>query len=604
MECVYICRCIKIIANNNSFFKTITKLFAMKLHHLFHTLLFSGILSVSLGACSDDDDPTPAPEPEPDPVVYAVKLTMTDNGFAFADGDKFTPGFNEGDKAGLFVVINGELVASNVELTFDGTTWNAAEPVPSKGEKYFVYTPYNADAASKVTVTATAADEFFNGLVADCAVPGMDQADFAASVSPFDVTYAEAIATDGRANSNVKTLSLTAAADHALAVTSWSLPGGTSYTTADGFSYSTPGGAVCTAVALDSKAIVPCSVNGKPSFFFLPSASGRITVDYTHNDMDKIAEVALNDKAGTVNVTVIDGGSADGGTRDLKVGDLYYCDGSIIPVESLDALDEAPAGVAGMIFCVDKKRFSEKETALLGNVHALVISARTATFKNREYMPWCDAYPKPGDDGDGRYNDNIEDPNFPGQYLPLIQDRTDTSKSYEINNNDINGYSNTEILRARRSNEISLGYYPVVTAIENLNNSVAVDANTTTGWYLPSAGQMLDFMRNIGGAKVSADVVEHLSTSSELGDFSFGENSSPNLVANLDNAMSKIKAEEKSLYADSRFAVWTSSYASLYHAQTDRMVPGAREIVFNNDFLFVMSYDIIGKGNVRGVLAF
>lgn len=79
----------------------------MKLHHLFQTLLFGGLLSVSLTACSDDDDPKPAPEPDPDPVAYAVQLTMTDNGFALADGDKFTPGFNVGDKAGLFVVING-----------------------------------------------------------------------------------------------------------------------------------------------------------------------------------------------------------------------------------------------------------------------------------------------------------------------------------------------------------------------------------------------------------------------------------------------------------------------------------------------------------------
>lgn len=603
-KCVYFCRLIKINTSINSLFLTITKLFAMKLHHLFQTLLFGGLLSVSLTACSDDDDPKPAPEPDPDPVAYAVQLTMTDNGFALADGGKFTPGFNVGDKAGLFVVINGELVASNVELMFDGTAWKAAEPVSSKGEKYFVYTPYNADAASKVTVTATDAAEFFAGLVADCAVPGMDQADFAVSVSPFDVTYAEASVTEDLAISKVETLTLTAAADHALAVTSWNLPGGTSYKTADGFIYSTPGSSVCTGVALDDKAIVPCTVNGLPSFFSLPAVSGRLTVDYTQNGMEKIAEVKLNDKAGTVQVSVIEGGSADGGTRDLKVGDLFYCDGSIIPVESLDALDEAPAGVAGVIFCVDKNRFSEKETELLGNVHALVISAKMATFKNREYIAWCDAYPKPGDDGDGRYDDSVEDPNFPGQYLPLIQDRTDASKSYEINNSDINGYSNTEILRARRSNEISLGYYPTMAAIENLNKSVAVTANSTTGWYLPSAGQMLDFMRNIGGAKVSAEVVEHLSTSSELGDFSFGENSSPNLVANLDKAMSKIKADEKSLYADSRFAVWTSSYASLYHAQADRMMPGAREIVFNNDFLFVMAYDVIGKGNVRGVLAF
>ena len=39
-------------------------------------------------------------------------------------------------------------------------------------------------------------------------------------------------------------------------------------------------------------------------------------------------------------------------------------------------------------------------------------------------------------------------------------------------------------------------------------------------------------------------------------------------------------------------------------ANTEEFVPSAREFVFDYDVLFVMSYDIIGKGNVCGVLAF
>lgn len=570
---------------------------------LFLSFLSAGMLTVSLSACSDDDGPTPAPEPEPepDPIEYAVKLTMTDNGFEMPDGTKFTPGFNTGDKAGLFVVSNGELVASNIELVFDGTTWNAGATIPATGDNYYVYTPYKAGADAKVAVEAVTPGEFFAALVADCAVPGDNQADFASSVKPFDVTYAAAVATAGK---STESLNLAAAADHALAVTSWSLPGGTTYVTSDGFSYSMPGGSVGGAVTVGSKTVTPCTVQGSPAYFSLPVEAGKINVAYTYDGEEKSVEISLNDKAGTVTNVAIEGGSANGGVRDLKVGDLYYCDGSVVPVEALADLTEAPEGVAGVVFCVDKNRFSAKETELLGNVHALVISAKMATFKNRNYFAWSDAYPKPGDDGDGRYDDSVEDPNYPGLYLPLIQDRTDTSKSYEINNNDVDGYSHTMILRARRSNEIALGYYPAMQAIENLNQAVAVSASQTTGWYLPSVGQVLDFMRNIGGSKASADLVEQLATSLELADFTFGENSSPDLNANLDNAMSKIKAEEKDSYTDSRHAIWTSSYASLYHYQADRMVPGAREVVFDYDNLFVMSYDIIGKGNVRGVLAF
>lgn len=72
----------------------------------------------------------------------------------------------------------------------------------------------------------------------------------------------------------------------------------------------------------------------------------------------------------------------------------------------------------------------------------------------------------------------------------------------------------------------------------------------------------------------------------------------------LDASMAKVKTEEKDTYTDSRNAIWTSSYASRYKANTEEFVPSAREFVFDYDVLFVMSYDIIGKGNVCGVLAF
>ena len=72
----------------------------------------------------------------------------------------------------------------------------------------------------------------------------------------------------------------------------------------------------------------------------------------------------------------------------------------------------------------------------------------------------------------------------------------------------------------------------------------------------------------------------------------------------LDASMAKVKTEEKDTYTDSRNAIWTSSYASRYKANTEEFVPSVREFVFDYDVLFVMSYDIIGKGNVRGVLAF
>lgn len=576
----------------------------MKFNYLYLGLLFGGVLSTFFTACSDSkDEPDPTPEPE---TVFTVQLTMTDNGFDLGGDSHFTPGFNVGDKAGLFSVKDGQIVASNVELTFDGETWKTDATIASSGDHYFVYTPYKADAAGKITASATAPDDFFAGLISTYATPGADQTNYDESIRPFDITYASATATGARSETEVitKNLTLTANASHALAITSWNLPGGTNYVTSDGFRYTTPGGATANGIKFDSKTAAPYNLNGNPAFFHIPGESAKLSVSYIVGGSEKNTDITLNTQAGTMTEIAIDGGSVNGGERELKVGDLYYCDGSVLPVETLAELTEAPEGVAGVVFCVDPARFSEDENKLLDKVHALVISAKMGRHKDRTYFVWSDAYPKPADDGDGRFNDNIEDPAYPGMFLPLIQDRTDAIKSYLINNDDISGYKYNQIIRTRRSEEIAAGWYPAFSAIDNLNSTVSVNTTTTTGWYLPSAGQMLDFMRNIGGAKASADNAAHYSPSTEIGDFYFGEEGSPNLTANLDNAMSKIKADEKDIYTGANNAIWTSSYGSRYHQQTDKFVPSAREIVFDFDVLMVMSYDIIGKGNVRGVLAF
>lgn len=182
---------------------------------------------VSLSSCSDDDpEPAPAPTPGPEtpdtPGTSAIALSLTDGGFAGTSGESFKPGFTTGAKAGLFAVKGGEIKASNIELAFDGNTWNADAEVPADCDHYFVYSPYKTDAASKVTATSTDAAQFFAGVITAYATPGSNQANFDEAVRPFDVTYADATATaaDG-------SLNLTATATHALAVATWSLPGGT-----------------------------------------------------------------------------------------------------------------------------------------------------------------------------------------------------------------------------------------------------------------------------------------------------------------------------------------------------------------------------------------
>lgn len=578
-----------------------------------YSLAFA-VAAVSFSACSDDDDdPKPDPTPDPEPTeTYLVNLSLTDKGFTFDNSETFVPGYATGDKAGLFVVSQGQVIADNIQLTFDGTKWGTNQTISTldNAALFFVYTPYQADASSKINAAATDAATFFASF-SDYATPRADQSDFSASVRPYDVTIAAATVSN-RAVSATTDLNLTASADHLLAVSSWELPGGTSYTTSSGFTYSAPGDkATATSIKDGSTEITPAQVNSKPSYFYLPAQNKKLTIAYTNGSESKTAEVALDAAAGQGTVTAIEGGSTSGGTRDLQIGDLYYTDGSVLPVEQLAELSEAPEGVAGVIFCVDPARFSDSEKELLGEVHALVVSAKMGQASQGgaypNYITWNDAYDfstqTGGDDGAGRYSDNIEDPNYPGLYLPLIEDRNSYMSSYEINNADIDGYKYTNIIKTRRANEISKGEYAVFTALEYLNSRVNVSSAKNTLWYLPSAGQVLDIMRNLGNANATSSTVEKYYYGEEC-DFNFTPESTSGLAMNLDSYIRKIATAEKDTWSASDKALWTSSYATAYSPHTDSYMSAARLIDFSEDILYCMSYDVIGRSNMRAVLAF
>lgn len=561
--------------------------------------------TLSFPACSDnDDEPAVKPDPETPTVVtkYNVSLTMTDTDFDLGDGNTIARTFAAGDKAGLYIVKDGAAVVENAVLTYDGESWKSEAQLDDNSGRILVYYPYSATAS--VNVSATGDADFFAPYINAVGRPGDNQSDLAAAVWPHDVLFGQALQSKSEKEVKEEQLILNVAVSHSLAATSVALPGGTTYTTSDGFAYSTPGAATLTDAKLGSATVTLATVNGRPTFFYLAGKASELSISYSYNGENKAATVKLDGAAGTLTTVDIDGGSPNGGKRDLQIGDLYYRDGSIYPVEELSSLSHAPTGVAGVIFCVDPARFSAEETAFLGKVHALVISAKMArNSKNATYMVWCDAYPKGADDGAGRYNDSKEDSAFPGLFLPLIEDRESYLTSYDVNNADLRGYWYTSVLRNRRSEEIAAGYYQALQAIDNLANSVPVSATATTGWYLPSVGQLLDVMRNLGGAQATTETVQKFLAGEEC-DFTFTPESAVNLTANLDASIAKIMFTERDPYTTADDAIWTSSYAKAYNSYIYDFVPAVREVIFDNDILSVISYDIIGKGNVRGVLAF
>ncbi len=559
-------------------------------------LFFACLAMAALVGCGDDPKPvTPDPDPDkkPDKVppaeeVVPVKIVgdFTDGGFVYAEGSG-TPvflrkSFVDGDKAGMFIVKDGSVVEPNMPLTYDGSKWNGDEIVWEEGMVCHVYMPYQEDAVvvDKVDATAADADGFFAPLT-DVWQPSSDQSDFAGSVVAADMMIATATVSEEAEG----VLNLTADMEHILALAVWELPGGTRYTTSDGFRYSAPSDVSGFAYTMNSGAVTPGTFNGMPCFIYNPASVASIDVSYTAGGETHEFSIPLSGKRGTVANTVIGGGRQDGGTRDIRIGDLFYCDGSILPVEVAAELPDGGAmpGVAGVVFQTDIDRISLAEKEFLGEVHALVVAAKVA---DPELLFW---YCKSQDDW--TRDEGEEDPAFPGMVLPYIFD-TDYIKCYELCDADIDGYFYSEVIRIRRENDVATGLYPAFQAAFDFGNEVNVSGSSvnTTTWYMPSVGQWHDIFRGLGN--VTLDTGDGFES---IGDGDFRWIGRTGLFASLNASLSKIPDDEKTLF-NIWDGYWSSSQVS---ADNARCFYFYSEEIINNAL-----YSKKGANYVRCVLAF
>lgn len=104
----------------------------------------------TLAACSQDDELMDAA-----PKQAQIEFEITDGGYGGDEATRaveegFRTKFEDGDKCGLYIIDNGEFIASNVKLTAEEgengeITWKAADGAISgvtENSKYFLYYPY------------------------------------------------------------------------------------------------------------------------------------------------------------------------------------------------------------------------------------------------------------------------------------------------------------------------------------------------------------------------------------------------------------------------------------------------------------------------------
>ena len=189
---------------------------------------------------------------------------------------------------------------------------------------------------------------------------------------------------------------------------------------------------------------------------------------------------------------------------ELKIGDYYYSDGSWSdgglrriysdgsmeiatpkPVPILKPESGASRTVIGIVFQTDPNRIGTAEKSKLGegNVHGLVMAVKSISGATT----WGPNYAE-------------------------VMTKCDSKKK---NYDDISGYGNCEFIRNYYGHFIN---HPAFKAADawNASDSEHKAPENTTGWFLPSSGQLWDIMQNLGGCPALARLYEQTSETNNI----------------------------------------------------------------------------------------
>ena len=87
------------------------------------------------------------------------------------DGVKRGTTFEQHDAIGIFEVSGGEVTATNVPYYFNGSVWESSSSISfDTSKKYYAYFPYNENLTGTVNASATTAEEFFADVVSNWTV--------------------------------------------------------------------------------------------------------------------------------------------------------------------------------------------------------------------------------------------------------------------------------------------------------------------------------------------------------------------------------------------------------------------------------------------------
>lgn len=441
--------------------------------NIFKSSFLALAMMASFSACTQNEElgtPAPADEDILNVVAYSNNFVSTDAASRITDNGVTTT-FTDGDAIGVFIVRDGEALVSNMKMTLSGTAWKGDNDAPLyyyKNADYIAYYPYTANLA------VTTVDEIVEYFTSKISATGQ--------TSLADYRNADLMTAEVKAAEVVRGQNITFSFAHKMAMLEVKAPV-RSYTTTDGsFTYKAPLGL---KVVNGNQELSLCNVGtdaeeGKDIFrcILVPSET-EMTIEGQFQDGNvEVYFPAVDQKvkytpaAGTyqgVNISYTY--TNYNPSRDLKVGDYYYSDGSIYPGDLTGAPKD---GCVGIIFST-----TVGETALTekGYNHGYVVALENARHETDS--------PNTSNNLGYYYKWNKTAANIwtiVSTPAEVIAQEDGYTKTYD-EANAINCYAA----------QIALNFGKHEDQAKYLNPA------NTSGWFLPSSGLLDDILHNLSG---------------------------------------------------------------------------------------------------------
>ena len=468
--------------------------------------------------------------------------------------NKIRTAYASNTSAGLFVVNEEKkVIAANVQLTYNGTSWSL--PADSKLKfspkySYFVYYPYQASLAGLPAVNTTVSDVSSSTQFFTDAVATWKSSKIATDQSTLDKMNACDLQI-GKASLDEDGCSVSFKMEHAMGLAEIVLAKGSftdricylvgyeEYPTWNGTTTSYASSSIKnhTMYSIADHRYVSIVKPGENSFM-------------SNTDKDAwIKEVKLSPAANEVESGTASIAPTAPHAYTLAVGDIYYSDGAISHQEDellKSTSERIPIGIVGYTTMNgDGNYWTEKDTKEKGiGGHALVMCLKNIGSTGKTSFGTIYAW----------YSSNIDAGRTKVNSQPLLVNSY--KQSYG------SGYTETNALIKQWGTNAAAAYWA-----KNYN-TLPVNSSKCTGWFLPTAGQYYAVMTTLG-APFSDDWTGiwdgNASTHPKLGFF----DNMKTVTTNINNKLKKVGDSNHTEFFESNNTwAWTSSEFSSTNAVT------------------------------------